>query len=314
MEASNNIPPSTVTTVSFVDRATRADEMHETTETWIADLVDLVDDARASEEFQSWLDVQTAFHDYSYRNVVLIKRQCPQATNVAGYRTWQTEFDRQVTAGEQAIWIWAPIIAKRCPACGNARSYHERSDCDAKTSVEDWERGLVGFKPVPVFDISQTDGEPLPALDTDARGEGDELVDRFVAAARTFDVAVQLVHPSEWVHGTANGVCRPRSSTQPARISVKDRSNRAAVAVTLVHELTHALLHPAAGVTAERRAAYELEAEAVAYIVGRHVGLDTDRSAFYLAAWESDTSDVLEERLQRISTTASGLIAASGLS
>jgi len=80
--------------------------MNSTIEQWIDELVAGVDDAQASEEFQEWLDVQSRFHDYSYRNTLLIKRQYPEASRVAGYRTWQEEFDRHVTEGESAIWIW----------------------------------------------------------------------------------------------------------------------------------------------------------------------------------------------------------------
>jgi hypothetical protein len=99
--------------------------MNSTIEQWIDDLVAGVDDAQVSAEFQEWLDVQSRFHDYSYRNTLLIKRQCPEATRVAGYRTWQEEFDRHVKEGESAIWIWAPIITNQCPECENSPSYHE---------------------------------------------------------------------------------------------------------------------------------------------------------------------------------------------
>ncbi|GAB7120926.1 hypothetical protein JCM9743_33960 [Natrinema sp. JCM 9743] len=160
---------------TFDDSDTRHDEMHSTIEAWIQDLVDEVDDAVSSEQFTEWLDVQSRFHDYSHRNTLLIKLQCPHATRVAGYRTWQNEFDRHVKEGETAIWIWAPIIAKQCPDCGNSPSYHERSDCEYdETPLDSWEKGLVGFRPAPVFDISQTDGEPLPDLETEARGQADE--------------------------------------------------------------------------------------------------------------------------------------------
>jgi len=73
--------------VSFGDQGTRDDEMHSTITEWVDDLADLTDDAAASEQFQEWLDVQSRFHDYSYRNTLLIKAQCPEATKVAGYHT-----------------------------------------------------------------------------------------------------------------------------------------------------------------------------------------------------------------------------------
>jgi len=113
--------------VSFEETDTRSDEMNSTIEQWIDEFVAGVDDAQASAEFREWLDVQSRFHDYSYRNTLLIKQQRPEATRVAGYRMWQGEFDRHVQEGESAIWIWTPIITKQCPECGNSPSYHEDS-------------------------------------------------------------------------------------------------------------------------------------------------------------------------------------------
>lgn len=180
--------------VSFDEAETRRDEMHATIDAWLADLVDAVETAQASEQFQRWLDVQSAFHDYSYRNTLLIERQCPGATKVAGYRTWQVEFDRHVQGGEQAIWIWAPIITERCPRCENSESYHEQSDCEYNaTPPAEWDRGPVALKPVPVFIISQTEGEPLPELETVATGDTDGLVDRLLDLV----VALNMRSPRE---------------------------------------------------------------------------------------------------------------------
>jgi len=157
----------------------------------------------ASEEFQEWLDVQSHFHDYSHRNSLLIKLQCSEATKVAGYRTWQEEFDRHVREGEQAIWIWAPIIAKQCPDCGNSPSYHENSDCEYdETPPEEWSKGLVGFKPTAVFDVSQTEGEPLPDLDTEAVGEST---------------------PSN-ANSTSDSTASRRSSNSLNRVTLRERS------------------------------------------------------------------------------------------
>jgi hypothetical protein len=295
--------------VSFDETDTRSDEMNSTIEAWIDDLVDHVDDAQTSEEFQEWLDVQSRFHDYSYRNTLLIKRQCPEATRVAGYRTWQEDFDRHVTEGESAIWIWAPIITNQCPECENSPSYHERSDCDYdETPPEEWSKGLVGFRPAPVFDISQTDGEPLPDLDTEATGDAGDLVSQLTSAADNIGVTVRIIPDEEWSHGNANGVCERLSlmDVQPL-VEVRDRPNQADLARTLVHEYAHALLHATIDDTTER-SKREVEAEAVAYIVGRYCGLDTSGSAFYLASWESDDAEVIRERLGRISRTAEEII------
>ncbi|UHQ98945.1 ssDNA-binding domain-containing protein (plasmid) [Natrinema zhouii] len=294
--------------VSFDDSDTRRDEMHSTMETWVDDLVEEVDDAVSSEQFQEWLDVQSHFHDYSYRNMLLITRQCPHATRVAGYRTWQNKFDRHVKEGESAIWIWAPIIAKQCPECENSPSYHDRSDCEYdETSPEDWSKGLVGFRPAPVFDISQTEGEPLPELETEATGEADELVPVLLKGASMLEVEVEVVSPAEWTHGDARGVCQYRSPAERPLIEVRDRENSADLAVTTVHEYAHALLHGDVDDETER-SKRELEVEAVGYIVGRYFGLDTSGSAFYLAAWEGEESEAILDRLERISSTAAEII------
>ncbi|WP_282352277.1 ArdC-like ssDNA-binding domain-containing protein [Haloferax volcanii] len=294
--------------VSFDDSDTRRDEMHSTIEQWIDDLVESVDDAQASAEFQAWLDVQRQFHDYSYRNTLLIKQQCPEASRVAGYRTWQNEFDRHVKGGESAIWIWAPIIARQCPECENSPSYHENTDCDYdETPPEEWSRGLVGFRPAPVFDISQTEGEDLPSLDTSAEGDADTLLPAVLDAAEDVGVEVELVSTGEWGYGDAKGVCRESPDCGFPIVEVLRRDSDAAMASTVVHEYAHALLHVGVDDDTER-SKREVEAEAVAYVVGRQFGLDMGGSAFYLATWERDEADVIRERLKRISRTSQTLI------
>ncbi|MFC7130591.1 ArdC-like ssDNA-binding domain-containing protein [Haloferax chudinovii] len=294
--------------VSFDDSDTRRDEMHSTIEQWIDDLVESVDDAQASAEFQAWLDIQRQFHDYSYRNTLLIKQQCPEATRVAGYRTWQNEFDRHVKEGESAIWIWVPIIARQCPECENSPSYHENIDCDYDESPpEEWSKGLVGFRPAPVFDSSQTEGEDLPSLDTSAEGDAETLLPAVLDAAEEIGVEVELVSTGEWSYGDAKGVCRESPDGGFPIVEVLRRDNDAAMASTVVHEYAHALLHVGIDDDTER-SKREVEAEAVAYVVGRHFGLDMGGSAFYLATWERDDADVIRERLKRISRTSQTLI------
>ena len=292
--------------ISFEETDARRDEMHSTIEDWIDELVDHVDDAQASEEFQEWLDVQSRFHDYSYRNTLIIQLQCPEATRVAGSNTWRNEFDRYVEEGEAAIWIWAPIITKQCPECENSPSYHDRSDCEyTETAPDEWSKGLVGFKPAAVFDISQTDGESLPELETEATGDAEDLVPVLLDAADDLDVEVRIVDAANWEHGDAKGVCKSRN-LQPV-VEAKARANQADFAVTLIHEYAHAMLH--SDVTDEiERSKREVEAEAVAYIVGRYFGLDTSGSAFYLAAWQDDDADAIQDRLGRIGSTAEEII------
>ncbi|WP_135306421.1 ImmA/IrrE family metallo-endopeptidase [Haloarcula amylovorans] len=297
------------TTHSFDDSDTRADDMRDRLDAWVEDLAELTDEAQASEQFQQWLEVQSKFHDYSARNTLLIQLQCPNATKVAGYNTWQAEFDRHVQQGEDAIWIWVPIITSKCPECGNSPSYHANTECEYdETDPDEWSRGLVGFRPASVFDVSQTEGEPLPDLETEAYGDADGLVEELLAATDAIDVDATIVAPDEWNHGSARGVCERRSptATNPV-VEVIDRENRADLASTLIHEFAHAIMHFERE-PGEEKSRLEVEAEAVAYIVSRHFGLDPDDSAFYLAAWDEDAPATVRNRLDRISSTAAELI------
>ena len=122
------------------------------------------------------------------------------------------------------------------------------------------------------------------------------------------DLSVCVVAAEDWEHGTATGVCQQRDFYElTPLIEVKDRASTAAVVGTLIHECAHALLHFDIGDLPER-AKREIEAEAVAYCVGRYFGLAMKRSAFSLAAWQDEDVDMLHERLNRISTTVEQLI------
>ena len=139
-------------------------------------------------------------------------------------------------------------------------------------------------------------------------GDADGLVPALKGAADELGVTVRIVDADDWEHGDAKGVCKYRSlhNHQPV-VEAKARANQADLAVTLIHEYAHALLHFDIEDEPER-AKREIEAEAVGYIVGRYFGLDTSGSAFYLAAWQDDDSEAIQERLGRISSTAQEII------
>jgi len=126
----------------------------------------------SSERWREWLEVQSRFHRYSFHNTLLILAQRPEATRVAGYRAWRT-LDRFVRRGELGIRILAPMVAK--------------VDDDADTgdpSSGGGVRVLRGFRPVTVFDLSQTDGRPLPEICTRLAGEdGPGVFERLVTVA-----------------------------------------------------------------------------------------------------------------------------------
>ena len=131
--------------------------MYSTIDDWLDDLATLTDEVRASQQFQDWLGVQSRSHDYSHCNALLISLQCPEATKVAGYNVWQSEFDRP--GGRTSDLDLGADLTICCSECHNSPSYHDRSDCRYdETPPDEWSRGLVGFKPTAVFDVSQTGG------------------------------------------------------------------------------------------------------------------------------------------------------------
>ncbi len=208
-----------------------------------------------SVEWLRHLDAQSRFHRYSFGNVILIASQFPAASRVAGFRAWK-KLGRTVAKGEKAIWILAPMIVK-------------------KGDESDDLRVVRGFKRVPVFDISQTEGEELPAVCHKLTGDEPlACFDRLHAVATSLGYSVE---PTELPDGV-NGDC----TFNLRRIRIEVRNASAQRAKTLAHEIAHALLHA----DQPDRQLAELEAESTAYVVCRCLGLDTGSYSFgYVAIW-----------------------------
>lgn len=223
----------------------------------LATLTEGIEGLTTSEAWRAHLDVQRRFHRYSFSNSLLIYAQDPAASRVAGFTTWK-RLGRSVRRGERAIWILAPMLAKR-----------------ARLGDDEERRGIVGFRPVPVFDVAQTDGEPLPEVCTTLRGDDPGTwLDRLTSCAGQLGYAVEFTD----LPGATNGDC----TFARRRIRVERRNERAQQVKTLAHELAHALLHE--GV--DDRPLVELEAESTAYVVCRTFGFDTGEYSFgYVAGW-----------------------------
>lgn len=209
---------------------------------------------------KSWtrhLDYQSRFHRYSFSNVVLIASQRSDATNVAGFQTWK-RLGRSVRKGEQAIWVVAPMMTKKV---------------DGGASGE--ENVIRGFKYVPVFDISQTEGETRP--DVCERLTGDDPKAHFsclISVARSIGYGVESTRLPEGVNGDCTFSLR--------RIRVEERNAPAQRVKSLIHEIAHALLHE----DQLDRPLAELEAESTAYVVCAALGILTDAYSFgYVATW-----------------------------
>lgn len=224
-------------------------------------------DLTTSDRWAAWLSTAAKFHRYSFGNQLLIALQCPTATQVAGYRAWQG-MARQVRKGEHGIRILAPMTKK-----------------DKETG----ETKVFGFRGVSVFDIEQTDGEPLPEIVSNLGGEGPRGAwSALVDYAATIGFRVEL----EEIQSDTNGYCTHSAH----RIAVKASNDPAMRVKTLAHEIGHALMHentkPGDPIA---RPLAELEAESVAFVVCGALGLDTSGYSFgYVASWVQDGDKAAE--------------------
>jgi hypothetical protein len=246
-------------------------------------------EAGHSEALTNYLTAMSRFHHYSFGNVMEIARQMPTATHVAGFFAWK-QLGRFVKAGSKGIRILAPIVGIR-------RKTDEEA---AKTNPAYPNKPvLVGFRSAYVFDISQTDGVDLPEM-RQVSGDPGENLDRLTAFVRSH--GIQLVY-SDDLKGALG-------MSYGGRIAILSGQTKAEEFSTLVHETAHELLHKAERRTATTKTVRETEAEAVAFVVGKAVGLVTgSASADYIHLYHGNAS-LLAESLEVIQQTASVILAA----
>ncbi len=235
--------------------------------------------------FKEALKFKSRFYRYSFNNCLLIYLQCPTATYVAGYKTWQ-QLGRQVRKGEKGIAILAPIVKKL-----------------EENGQE--EKRLVGFKSASVFDVQQTDGEPLPELPRPQRLTGDsEAIQLTIKALETYATDRGFPVRREPLQGNALG----KFSLQSKTITLRDDLEPLQELKTLVHELAHALMHREITPVTMKRHLCELEAESCAFLVCHALGLDTSRYSFaYLANWADEPAELLPAA-EKASRTADAIV------
>ena len=220
----------------------------------------------SSEKYMEYLRVMSQFHNYSFSNTLLIAMQKPEATLVAGYGAWQKKFERNVMKGEKAIKIFAPVPRK-------VEVERDRIDSDTKLPVLD-ENGEVQkekvtvqqphFKITSVFDVSQTDGKPLPELDAvhDLTADVEGYAILFEALRRTSKVPMGF----EPIEGGSHGFYHQTEK----RIAIAEGMSEAQNVKTGIHENAHSRLHDrdmvdaGNGIMVDRRTR-EVQAESVAY-------------------------------------------------
>ena len=244
-----------------------------------------------SEKYITYLQVMSKFHTYSANNQVLIAMQMPEATAVAGYNSWIRNFDRHVKRGEKSITILAPMKVK-------IKIDTDRRDADGKIIQE--ERETIKFRPVSVFDVSQTEGKPLPQIITELTGDVSRYEQLLNAARQAAPYPIEIGA----VEGSAKGWC---NFTQE-KIIIKEGMSEAQTLKTAFHETAHARIH--GGDTDKSREQKEVEAESIAYVVCSHFGLDTSDYTFgYVATWAGRQDiNLLKQSMQTISQTAKAII------
>ena len=295
-------PPVVPIILNSQNGADRMKEITDRLETGIQELFE-------SERYTAYLTSMAKFHSYSFNNTLLIAMQGGQL--VAGYNKWRDDFHRNVKRGEKGIKILAPApykVKKEMPKLDEQGQ--PVMDKDGKPLTEVQETQVPAFKIVSVFDVSQTEGEPLPSIGVDElAGNVEQYEDFFKALEQTSPVPMAF----EDIPGGSHGYYHLTEK----RIAIQENMSELQTLKTAIHEIAHAKLHaidPDAPVTkqADRpdSRTREVQAESVAYAVCQHYGLDTSDYSFgYVAGWSSG-KDLKELRasLETIRATAHELI------
>lgn len=236
-----------------------ADKLYETS---LKQLADEVDSAKVSQQMIDFFDFSSQFHHYSASNLWMIWAQRPSATRVAGYNTWR-KVNRYVMKDEKGIAIYAPLKVKE-----------EQNDGTEKYV-------LKGFKITHVFDVSQTDGEPLPKPpDWKSPEKREELEESLIEFAKSKNIVVKITPLGGETQGLSMG----------GAISLSPEAGTK----TLIHELAHELLHKGSIRLQLDKKIMELEAESTAYIVAKHFSLNDLQSPNYIALHHNDGAEIMK--------------------
>jgi len=258
---------------TYSPRFTSADLAKSITER-IGHLAQLTDKALLSEQMIHYLDTYVKFHTYSPYNIFSILISYPNASYVAGYKKWQS-MGRFIKRGEKGIPILAPILVNEDP-----------DDPDS-------DKILRGFKIVYVFDVSQTEGKPLPEPPNWKSSEKNKkLEEKLIQFATNRGIQINFLK----LDGETQGVSKGKLIEVDPSAGTK----------TLVHEIAHELMHRDENRPVES-SLRELEAEAVAYVVSKHFGLNITSSPNYCAL-NGVNSEMIMDHLERIRNTAVEII------
>ena len=271
-----------------------------------------------SEKYMRYLSVMSRFHRYSVNNTMLIYMQKPDATLVAGYNKWKNQFERHVKKGEHGITIIAPTpYKKKIEEMKRDPDTHAPIlDADGKAVMEEKEIEIPMFRPVKVFDVSQTDGKPLPELASSLSGNVQNY-EAFMEALRRSAPVPLSVEP---MAANMDGYFSPDQQ----RIAIRAGMSEVQTVSAAVHEIAHSKLHNYAKAQEEAaragdkeppkkkdRNTEEVEAESISYAVCQYYGIQTGENSFgYIANWSQGKElPELRASLETINKAAGELIA-----
>jgi antirestriction protein ArdC len=243
-------------------------------------------EAGHSETLAAYLNAMANFHAYSLGNVLLIARQRPQSTHVAGIRTWN-ELGRRVKRGEKGIAILAPMIGKR----------RKKQNTETGTEEEANKSALLGFRRVYVWDKMQTEGAPLLTIG-ETTGEVGVYLDRLQQFVSSCGIVLEY----------DEGIAPALGMSYGGKIVLLPGQTEAETFAALVHELAHERLHKSARRTATTKTVRETEAEAVAFVVSKAIGLNL-ASSDYIQLYHGN-AELLMESLEVVQQTSAVILAA----
>ena len=262
-----------------------------------------------SERYTEYLNTMSKFHNYSFNNTLLITMQKPEATLVAGYQAWQKKFNRHVKRGEKGIQIIAPAPIREKQEIEKIDPVTKEPVIgdDGQPETEIVEMVIPRFRVTTVFDVSQTEGEPIAELEVPELTGSVQFYDTFMQALQNISpVPIRMMN----VEGEAKGYYHQTEKY----IAIKEDMSNVQTMKTGVHEVSHALLHDREVMDAEGvlkdQTTKEVEAESIAYIVCNHFGLDTSEYSFtYIASWcESRDMKALKASMDTIRKTSAEVI------
>jgi hypothetical protein len=247
-------------------------------------------EAGNSEALTGYLNAMARFHNYSFGNILLIGRQKPDASRVAGMYAWN-QLGRRVKRGEKGIQIYAPMLGRR-------RKEHDNTDAKtAETSKPAWD--LVGFRPVFVWDVKQTEGKELPELDT-VKGDVGTYLESLRAFVKEQGIKLDYFDKEDSAKGMSYG----------GTIRLRPDLPAAEEFSVLVHELAHEMLHKTSRRTMTTKTVRETEAEAIAFVVCQSIGLETgSASSDYIRLYHGNAK-LLQESLEIVQRTAAVILGA----